>query len=718
MKKINFAKFIRKIEFKKILPKYKFSKKIKSIDNKKLNNIDNIKSKNSVTKKSIKTQIFIRFISLILAVVILLGGLSAYENYKITFNTLENTMINLAQVSSGVISNKLEVYKTVASDLGLNPVLSDKSMSKQIKVKMVTQIVNMYSLLDAFTVTESGKGESVLTRELYFVEDMDYFQAAMEGNTFVSEPKMNTKLKKYTLTIAAPIWKDGVYNSTVSGVAVIVLDGQALSDIATSVKVGEGGYGFILNKDGLTIGHPDYDRVIAGENIISTYETNGSNKSMAITEQKLLNGEISFGDYVLSNQKSLMSYSPIDGSNGWGFFVSAPQAEYLSSTYRSLLIIAVVSILSLFAAYIVGKNTATKIANPIIACSERLSMLSNGDLHTEIEITDRNDEIGLLIKSLDKTIKGLKVIVGDISYHLGAIAESDFTKTIEMEYNGDFNSIATSMKKISDYLNFVVRQVNESAEQVSSGSDQVASGAQSLSQSAAEQASSVEELYATISEVSEQINDNAAYANKANSSSLESSEQVKKSNNYVKEMNGAMLTIKDTSSEIAKIIKVIDEIAFQTNILALNAAVEAARAGSAGKGFGVVADEVRNLALKSAEAANKTTTLVENSITAVNNGAKISKQAEEALNITVEKVNVVSNMIEEISNVSSMQATAISQVLSGIEQISAIVQANSATAEESAATSEELSGQAQTLKDLIDGIKLKDQAETVPSVNN
>lgn len=704
MKKASVADFIKKLNkrmknLKVKLPKLKF-------------NINkNIKT--SESKSSIKTQIFIRFISLILVVVILLGGLSAYENYKITFKTLENTMINIAQVSSNAISNKLEIYKTVATDLGLNPLLTDQKTNNQTKSKLVAEIAKMYNLVDAFTVTDFGRGESPVTRELYMVSDMDYFQAAMEGKVFLSEPVMNPKFEKYTLTVAAPIWKDGVYDSTISGVAVIVLDGQALSDIAKSVKIGEGGYGFILNKDGLTIGHPDYEKVIAGENVISSYENDGSNESLAKTEKKLLNGEISFGDYSLNNQKSLISYAPIAGSNDWGFFVSSPQAEYLSSTYISLLIMAIVSIISLIVAYIVGKKTAAKIADPIITCANRLNDLANGDLHTEVEMTKRNDEIGVLIKSLSKTIKGFNVIVNDISYHLGAIADSDFSQTMEMEYNGDFNSIATSMKKISNYLNVVVRQVNESAEQVSSGSEQVASGAQALSQSTTEQASSVEELNATINDVSEQIKSNAAYANNANDSSLESLQQVKNSNNYVKEMNSAMLTIKDTSSEISKIIKVIDEIAFQTNILALNAAIEAARAGTVGKGFAVVADEVRNLALKSAEAANKTKELVENSIIAVNNGAKISKQADEALNKAVEKVNAVSNMIEEISNVSSMQATSISQILFGMEQVSAIVQSNSATAEQSAAASQELSSQAQVLKDLVGEIKLKESATVV-----
>ncbi len=671
-----------------------------------VNNKIKINNKIKSSKKSIKTQIFKSYILLIMVVVVFLGGISAFQNYRTTFDTLENTMVNLTEVSSTVISNKLEVYKSVAADLGLNPVLSDSKINKKEKAKIVQQIVDMYGLLDAYNVSTVGTGESPVTGELYMVGDTDYFLAAMEGELFISEPTMNKKLKKYTLTVAAPIWKDGIYGSDVSGVAVIVLDGQVLSDIASSVKIGEKGYGFILNKEGMTIGHPEYERVLAAENNIANAD--GNNGSIALIEKRLLNGEITFGDYNINNQKHLITYSPIDGSNGWGFFVSAPQAEYLNSTYIGLFTILLISILSIVAAYIVGKNTATNIANPIIFCAERLKMLSDGDLHTQIERTDREDEIGLLLKSLNRTVKGMNLIVTDMAFHMSAIAEGDFSKNMDIEYNGDLNSIAVSMKKISNFLNVIVRQVNESAEQVSSGADQVAGGAQALSQGATEQASAVEELSATLGDISEQINNNAIFANKANEASVESSQQVLNGNKYMKEMNEAMLNINNSSTEIAKIIKVIDSIAFQTNILALNAAVEAARAGEAGKGFAVVADEVRNLAIRSAEAAKNTTALIENSITAVDRGAKISKETEKALDLAVEKAVETANMIEKISIASTQQAEAVTQVLTGMEQISSIVQTNSATSEESAAASEELSAQAQTLKELIDGIKLRD----------
>ncbi|NCC88476.1 MAG: hypothetical protein EOM05_11555 [Clostridia bacterium] len=268
------------------------------------------------------------------------------------------------------------------------------------------------------------------------------------------------------------------------------------------------------------------------------------------------------------------------------------------------------------------------------------------------------------------------------------------------------------MLNTSEMLNSTLYEFNVASDQVASGSNQVASGAQALSQGATEQASSIEELSATVNEITTQIKETAENAEKAKQISIDASVATNQSQQQMEKMIAAMNEISNTSNEIGKIIKNIDDIAFQTNILALNAAVEAARAGLAGKGFAVVAEEVRNLAGKSAESAKITATLIESSLNAINNGSKIVSDTAKSLEDVVIGSKNSSEVIQSIADASIEQSQSIAQVNIGIGQISDVVQTNSATAEESAAASEELSGQAQMLKELISKFKLKNTTQT------
>jgi methyl-accepting chemotaxis protein len=354
---------------------------------------------------------------------------------------------------------------------------------------------------------------------------------------------------------------------------------------------------------------------------------------------------------------------------------------------------------------IVMKRTLRPIDGVVSAASDIAA--GNLDIHLDIK---SQDEIGILSKNFLSMAENLKLIIQDINYVLGEMSNGNFrvTTSKEDQYVGSYKNILEAMHNIRLTLSDALLEIDHASEQVSTGASQVSDAAQALSQGATEQASSIEELSATITDISNRIKENAANATEANTLSQEASEGVLSGNQKMADMIAAMNDIASTSNEIGKIIRTIDDIAFQTNILALNAAVEAARAGSAGKGFAVVADEVRNLAGKSAEAAKNTTLLIENAITAIGNGTKIAGETAEALRLVVEKSNVSAVRISEIAEASTAQAEAVMQVTTGIDQISAVVQTTSATSEESAATSEELSAQAVTLKSLVGKFKLMD----------
>ena len=354
-------------------------------------------------------------------------------------------------------------------------------------------------------------------------------------------------------------------------------------------------------------------------------------------------------------------------------------------------------------AVLIGIAMAAYITKMIVSGvgqAERAAVnMSKGNFDNEITY-DSEDEVGVLCKSIKNFSDGSKLIIDDISYVTGELSDGNFTvkSRCENAYVGAFSAILSSFNSLIDKLNEIIGRINESADQVSSGSDQVSGGAQALSQGATEQASSVEELAATIHIISEQINENAANAHEANDRTNVAVSEMGSANDKMKELVGAMDEISASSDETQKIIKTIEDIAFQTNILALNAAVEAARAG---------ADEVRNLAGKSAEAAKNTTSLIENTVAAINKGNSLVTEVADKMSNAMEASNVVVDLNMKISEASKQSADSVTQVTVGIEQISSVVQTNSATAEESAAASEELSGQANMLKEMVSDFKFR-----------
>ena len=349
-----------------------------------------------------------------------------------------------------------------------------------------------------------------------------------------------------------------------------------------------------------------------------------------------------------------------------------------------------------------------------------LKKLDHGELDVQADEGSANNEKAVAIRSLNAFTKRLRSVVEEIIRVLTRMSEGDLTASLACELNGDWAEIGTALDEMQARLAKTFGSINQAADQTSSGSNQVASASQALAQGATEQASAIEELSATVTEVATHARNNAANATNADQASSLAETKITEADKSMQQMVQAMGQISDTSNKISNIIKTIDNIAFQTNILALNAAVEAARAGSAGKGFAVVADEVRNLASKSAEAAKDTAALIEESISAVDEGKKVAEVAEKTLKEVQEASSKSNALVNEIASASNQQAASIGQITQGVQQISSVVQTNSATAEESAAASEELAAQAKALKAALANIKLKEQkvvSETKPAAH-
>jgi methyl-accepting chemotaxis protein len=351
-------------------------------------------------------------------------------------------------------------------------------------------------------------------------------------------------------------------------------------------------------------------------------------------------------------------------------------------------------------------NTLEAIVKPVNEAISVLGELSKGNLSGSVN-GDYKGDYAFMKNALNDTIRDLKNVIGEIANVLGEMSKGNLSMEITSEYKGDFIELKNSINSIVAAFNDLLSEINVSAEQVATGTRQLSFGNQAISQGATEQASSIEELSASITQIAEQTRQNALNSNKSNEMALAAKNAALRGNDQMKEMLQSMTEINESSENISKIIKVIDDIAFQTNILALNAAVEAARAGLHGKGFAVVAEEVRNLAERSASAAKETTELIEGSKRKVEVGTKIANETATALSNIVESVEKTVQLGSEIAFSSNEQATGISQVNKGIEQLSQVVQNNSSNANEGAAASEELSAQADILKNKVGQFRLK-----------
>ena len=653
--------------------------------------------------KSIRTKINLCLILTVLIGQLASGIASIIPNYNSTMTTVEHMMSETAVLAAGRVEQELASYKNVAMDVGCIPQLSNPDVSLDEKQAIINERAAMHNFKRGNII--GADGLSIFDGKDY--SDREYVKQAMQGNVYVSEPLISKITGELSIMVAAPLYADGIQGSSIVGVVYFVPHETFLNDIVSSIQVGENSRAYMINKSGDTIADITLDTITV-QNIENESQSDTSLTDLAKIHESMRQGKNGFGEYTSGEDKMFAAYAPVADTDGWSIAVTAPQLNYLASTRDAMVINIAAIVISILLSAVVALALSINIGKPMKACAKRMELLVQGDLDTPMPKITSKDETGMLAKSTASLVEGLSTVINDIGYLLNEMANQNLNVRTQHEdvYVGSFRNILLSMRNMKAELSDAIKQVNHSAEQVSAASSQLSASAQTLSQGTAEQASSVEELASRINEISEQAKHTASGALNVRGQTHQTGEEVSLCNQKMQNLMEAMDKIQTSSNEIEKILKTIDDIAFQTNILALNAAVEAARAGSAGKGFAVVAEEVRNLAGKSAEAAQNTSSLIEHSTDAVHTGSEIARNTAEILSEVVNSIQSVVDSIDNIAAVSNEQSDAVWQVSEGINQISIVVQSNSATAEEGASASEQLSAEAAGLKHLVNQFTL------------
>ncbi len=663
------------------------------------------KKKNAAQKsKTIRGRIMLVMTMTLLIVLLVVGAITVSINYTSTISTLEQTLAETAKVASKRVEMELKSYMNVCREVGLLSSLSSHSVSVEEKLALIQQRAEHYGFTEGDILDTNGisllNGTDCSGRE--------YFKAAMNGESYMSDPVTNKVTGKTSVIFAAPVRQGGDPNGKIMGAVFFIPEETFLSDIVATIQVGQGGTAFILDKAGYTIADTNYENVARKEHTIDESREDPQLAALAELEEHMIAGETGTGTYSYGGKSKVMAYDPVDGTNGWSMGVTAATEEFIQSTIAGITVTVAAIIVSLLVAALIAWRLASDIGRPISECAARLARLAEGDLSSPVPEFKTKDETMILLNSTKALNADLSFVMKDMDYLLDHMANGDFTVESAKQdaYVGEFHNLLDSARRLKTQMIDILQKIDTASDQVASGADQVSSGAQALAQGSTEQAASVEELSATINDISKQVNSTAGHARSAEEDDRTAGAEIAVCSRKMNELVAAMNVINSKSAEISKVIKTIEDIAFQTNILALNAAVEAARAGAAGKGFAVVADEVRNLANKSQEAAGSTTALIDETVRAVENGSAISQETEESLKKVVEMFEKVLNSVSLISSAAGEQAEAVSQVTTGIDQISSVVQSNSATAEQSAAASEELNSQSKYLKEMLARFRL------------
>ena len=611
--------------------------------------------------------------------------------------SVEESLPAVAKEAAKYISLRLDYYRLGIESIANRNVI--RNMDWEIQQKALTEEIKRVGYLGMGVVTPDGHAKYPDGTDAQ-LGDRPYVKEALAGRTTISDVIISRVTQSPVLMLAAPIRND---SRDIVGALIARLDGTALSEITDNIKYGDRGYSYVIDGKGTLIAHANREYVLTSRNFLEEGKTNEQFRLLSGTMQRMVKRETGFDQYRFMNLDRFFGFAPIPNSD-WSIAVGAIKEDVFADVYRMKHLFWIFSSVFMTLGIVLAVFFGRGISRPIISAVNQLDWVATrGDISKDVSQADlqRGDEIGKLALSIQNLIGFQR------KEQTAAGQMADGNWTVDIPLRSEQDTMGKALQTLVEKINQTLLQVRTAVDEVSSGTSQIADASQSLSQGATETAASLEEISASATQIGQQAKHNAETATQANALASSAKTAAETGSHRMQGLNSSMAAITESSAQIAKIIKTIDDIAFQTNILALNAAVEAARAGRHGKGFAVVAEEVRSLAARSAKAARETADLIEGSKSRVDEGNRMARETAEALAEIVDGIVKVGDLVGEMAAASNEQAQGIAQISQGLGQIDQVTQQNTATAEETAAAAEELSGQADELRSLTNQFKLK-----------
>lgn len=649
-------------------------------------------------------------VMLVIANVIIIANVAYWVSYSIE-KSEKQYMAEVVARLSGEVNQELQRYIDAVQGISVNAVLVDylentsnvglvdngtRDQNARNELKILS---NLFGDVVMHVVLGSVESDNLIDHvgasggQGFSLSRADYYSAITQQKLVVTGAYEDTGTKELVVTLAYPVFGS---NGTVVGLVALDLMVDKLSGFVTNTTFGESGTTFILDQNGNILVQPAVSHVTSSM---------GSSSFVGDDLQRELanpSGEII--KFATGGTARMGGIATIENA-GW-MLVSAVDVDDFQA--RAMLIVGALSWMQIIVCVIgvmVSGSIIRKKLSPIPLIQSYMHDIAEGNLQSSLDYRS-DDEMGALVRDIQQMSKTLFSYITHIEKTIGDFAEGRITVSHDVEYIGDFMPIYESMENFERLMTGSLSELKRAVDEVGSGAQQISNGANILADGSQEQAASVEELNALISHVNEAITETANYSGKISGYAGTISDDISRNNEKMKDLATNVQKIRDHSDEVKRIIKAIEDVAFQTNILALNAAVEAARAGESGKGFAVVADEVRNLSMKTSEAVQDTTRIITEMAMFVESSTDLAHETSQDLQQIAEEAESFVDNMASITHSTNDQSKAISEIHQGIEKISHVVHQNAAISEESSASTEELAAQTSAMTDLIEQFKL------------